>query len=66
MRDVEIVRQTEGGAHYYYGLLRTRGTSGVLGLANGIPARTAIGVDEGSTSVRWKPGSPSRTNSVTR
>ncbi len=48
VRDVEIVRQTEGGAHYYYGLLRTRGTSGVLGLANGIPARTAIGVDEGS------------------
>jgi hypothetical protein len=48
VRDVEIVRQAEGGAHYYYGLVRTRGTSGVLGLANGIPARTAIGVDEGS------------------
>lgn len=48
VRDVEIVRQTEGGAAYYYGLVRTAGTSGVLGLANGIPARTAIGVDEGS------------------
>ena len=48
VRDVEIVRQTEGGAAYYYGLVRTRGTSGVLGLANGIPARSAIGVDEGS------------------
>lgn len=48
VRDVEIVRQAEGGAHYYYGLIRTRGTSGVLGLANGIPARTAIGIDEGS------------------
>ena len=48
VRDIELVRQTEGGADYYYGLVRTRGTSGVLGLANGIPARTAIGVDEGS------------------
>lgn len=48
VRDMEILRQTEGGADYYYGLLRTRGSSGVLGLANGIPARTAIGVDEGS------------------
>ncbi len=48
VRDVEIVRQTEGSTSYYYGLIRTRGTSGVLGLANGIPARTAIGVDEGS------------------
>ncbi len=48
VRDVEIVRQTEGSTFYYYGLIRTRGTSGVLGLANGIPARTAIGVDEGS------------------
>lgn len=48
VRDVEIVRQAEGGAHYYYGLVRTRGTSGVLGLANGIPARTAIGIDEGT------------------
>ncbi|MBL0171955.1 MAG: Ig-like domain-containing protein [Gemmatimonadaceae bacterium] len=48
VRDVEILRQTEGGGAYYYGLVRTRGTSGVLGLANGIPARTAIGVDEGS------------------
>jgi len=48
VRDVEIVRQTEGSTSYYYGLVRTRGTSGVLGLANGIPARTAIGVDEGS------------------
>ena len=46
--DVEMVRQMEGGASYYYGLVRTTGRSGVLGLANGIPARTAIGVDEGS------------------
>jgi uncharacterized protein YjdB len=46
--DMETLRQIEGGATYYYGLVRTRGTSGVLGLANGIPARTAIGVDEGS------------------
>ena len=48
VRDVEIARQTEGSTSFYYGLVRTRGTSGVLGLANGIPARTAIGVDEGS------------------
>lgn len=46
--DVEMVRQIEGGATYYYGLVRTTGRNGVLGLANGIPARTAIGVDEGS------------------
>jgi len=46
VRDIEILRQIEGGADFYYGLLRTQGTSGVLGLANGIPARTAIGVDE--------------------
>ncbi len=48
VRDIEILRQTEGSASFYYGLVRTRGTSGVLGLANGIPARAAIGVDEGS------------------
>ncbi len=48
VRDVEIVRQMEGGQTYYYGLVRTTGTRGVLGLANGIPARTAIGIDEGS------------------
>jgi uncharacterized protein YjdB len=46
--DLERVRQIEGGATYYYGLVRTTGGGGVLGLANGIPARTAIGVDEGS------------------
>jgi hypothetical protein len=46
--DVEMVRQMEGGTAYYYGLVRTTGRNGVLGLANGIPARTAIGVDEGS------------------
>ncbi len=48
VRDIEILRQTEGTSSYYYGLVRTSGRSGVLGLANGIPARTAIGVDEGS------------------
>ena len=48
VRDIELLRQAEGTTSYYYGLVRTRGMSGVLGLANGIPARTAIGVDEGS------------------
>ncbi len=48
VRDIEILRQAEGTTSYYYGLVRTRGTSGVLGLANGIPARAAIGIDEGS------------------
>ncbi len=48
VRDIEILRQTEGTTSYYYGLVRTAGRSGVLGLANGIPARAAIGVDEGS------------------
>ena len=28
VRDVEIVRQTEGGRDYYYGLVRTKGTQG--------------------------------------
>ncbi len=48
VRDIEILRQTEGTTSYYFGLVRTTGRSGVLGLANGIPARAAIGVDEGS------------------
>ncbi len=48
VRDIEILRQAEGTTSYYYGLVRTSGQSGVLGLANGIPARAAIGVDEGS------------------
>jgi uncharacterized protein YjdB len=48
VRDIEILRQTEGTTSYYYGLVRTTGRSGVLGLANGITARTAIGIDEGS------------------
>jgi len=48
VRDIELLRRAEGGNAYYYGLVRTTGTSGVLGLANGIPALSAIGVDEGS------------------
>ena len=48
VRDIEILRQTEGTTSYYYGLIRTAGQSGVLGLANGITARAAIGIDEGS------------------
>ena len=48
VRDIEILRQTEGTSSYYYGLVRTAGRSGVLGLANGRPALTAIGIDEGS------------------
>lgn len=48
VRDIELLRQAEGGAEYYYGLVRSTARSGVLGLANGIPARAAIGVDEGS------------------
>jgi uncharacterized protein YjdB len=48
VRDLEIVRRTDNVDAFYYGLLRSSATSGVLGLANGIPARTAIGLDEGS------------------
>lgn len=49
VRDVEIARQTEGSNAYYYGLLRSQATSGLVGLANGIPALTAIGIDEQSS-----------------
>jgi uncharacterized protein YjdB len=48
VRDVEIVRQAERASDYYYGIVRTVEQRGVLGLANGIPARTATGIDEGS------------------
>jgi uncharacterized protein YjdB len=48
VRDVEVARTADRSTAYYYGLVRTTGTRGVLGLANGIPARTAIGIDEGT------------------
>lgn len=47
-RDLERVRQAERGADYYYGLIRSTSTAGVLGIANGIPSRAAVGVDEAS------------------
>jgi uncharacterized protein YjdB len=47
-RDLEVVRRTEGGASYYYGLVRSTSSAGVLGIANGIPSRAAVGVDEAS------------------
>lgn len=46
VRDVETARRADGFNGYYYGVLTYRSTSGVLGLANGIPARSAIGIDE--------------------
>jgi uncharacterized protein YjdB len=49
VRDLELVRRSESSNMYYYGLVRVTYTSGVLGLAGGIPALSAIGLDEGSS-----------------
>ncbi len=49
VRDLELVRRSESSNMYYYGLVRVNYTSGVLGLAGGIPALSAVGVDEGSS-----------------
>lgn len=46
VRDIETARRADGYTGYYYGLFSYRSTSGVLGIANGIPARSAIGIDE--------------------
>jgi len=48
VRDLEIARRADPQAQYYYGLVRINYTSGVLGLAGGIPALSAVGVDEGT------------------
>ncbi len=48
VRDVELARRADGANAYYYGLVRVSYTSGVLGLANGIPALSAVGVDQGT------------------
>ncbi|MGV3708988.1 MAG: Ig-like domain-containing protein [Gemmatimonas sp.] len=49
VRDLELVRRSESSNMYYYGLVRVTYTSGVLGLAGGIPALSAVGLDEGSS-----------------
>ncbi|MEO7997327.1 MAG: Ig-like domain-containing protein [Gemmatimonadaceae bacterium] len=49
VRDLELTRRMESSNMYYYGLVRVSYTSGVLGLAGGIPALSAVGVDEGSS-----------------
>lgn len=49
VRDVELARRTDGSTSYYYGLARITYTSGVVGLAGGIPALSAVGIDEGSS-----------------
>lgn len=49
VRDMETARRADPQAQYYYGLVRVSYTSGVLGLAGGIPALSAVGVDEGSS-----------------
>jgi len=48
VRDLELVRRGESSNMYYYGLVRVNYTSGVLGLAGGIPALSAVGIDEGT------------------
>lgn len=48
VRDLELARRTESSNMYYYGLVRVNYTSGVLGLAGGIPALSAVGIDEGT------------------
>ncbi|MBC8087947.1 MAG: Ig-like domain-containing protein [Phycisphaerae bacterium] len=49
VRDMELARRADPQAQYYYGLARVTYTSGVLGLAGGIPALSAVGLDEGSS-----------------
>ncbi|MEO7363768.1 MAG: Ig-like domain-containing protein [Gemmatimonadaceae bacterium] len=48
VRDLELVRRSESSNMYYYGMVRVNYTSGVLGLAGGIPALSAVGIDEGT------------------
>lgn len=48
VRDLELARRTESSNMYYYGVVRVNYTSGVLGLAGGIPALSAVGIDEGT------------------
>ena len=48
VRDLELARRLESSNMYYYGMVRVNYTSGVLGLAGGIPALSAVGVDEGT------------------
>ena len=48
VRDLELVRRGESSNMYYYGMVRVNYTSGVLGLAGGIPALSAVGIDEGT------------------
>ena len=48
VRDLELVRRAESSNMYYYGMVRVSYTSGVLGLAGGIPALSAVGIDEGT------------------
>lgn len=48
VRDLELVRRAESSNMYYYGVVRVNYTSGVLGLAGGIPSLTVVGVDEGT------------------
>ncbi|MEW5916751.1 MAG: Ig-like domain-containing protein [Gemmatimonadota bacterium] len=46
VRDLELARRAEVTNSYYYGVVRVGYTSGVLGLAGGIPALSAVGIDE--------------------
>lgn len=46
VRDIEIARRAEGFVGYYYGVLTNSSTSGVQGMANGIPSLSAVGIDE--------------------
>lgn len=49
VRDLELTRRAESSDMYYYGLVRVTYSSGVLGLAGGIPALSAVGLDEASS-----------------
>lgn len=46
VQDLELVRRAESSNVYYYGVVRVDYTNGVTGMAGGIPALSAVGVDE--------------------
>ena len=56
VRDVETARRVDQYNGYYYGVVTYRSTSGIVGIANGIPARSSVGIDEttpfGATEAR--------------
>jgi uncharacterized protein YjdB len=46
VQELELVRRAESSNLYYYGVVKVNYTQGVTGMAGGIPALSAVGVDE--------------------